>query len=1649
MAKKKSEKITNITYADKYGNIVNHKMTGDTGGYHAKDLNQEAPAMSVVGNNQIINNNQNYGNNSVRDVRTITLEDANKNLKDADNEFKVANDRYQNALSRELKKTGEDYRTKFDDTRNKQISYQTKDEDTLPTQPKVIPIQEANKNLQKELQERDKAYENWKIANYENNVAKVNNEKSTLFDKTVGTPIRAVKDLLSPLTVGEDEIIRDESGNKTFLPSYNELKQQKVRQDTGGLAGIAQDIGYNATKIFGATALDAISGGIGGKALYWTDMATDNFKNIKNQGYSNEQALANTILSTGSEFLTEKLLGGVTKELAGGKISQLDDALTNSVSKFISNPKVASVLGSMGSEGTEEFLQEWIGALNNKLTLGEDVDLDKTLQDSLYSALVGAGSGGVVRATSPNAPIIQRPTKTSQNQAQNVETVPTNTNIQTSQNTSQAVQNTPINEQIKTQVESSKLTTEEQTELNTLKNLPFELGKEEDTRLDKLLLKQNNNLENQMSPIRNLEDVRDYKGVGNKKVKAYQYENPEVKPYFQDVASSMLADLDIATKGERYMTPDGQWKGIKRNVADDIAELLDGVKGRKYTYKQIEDGLKAIIKDEGAENNAVSKRIEFYIDQRLRNGFTDSTGEKIRPNEKYIGTLREKNIESSDILDNQTPLQNENITERVNEPSITTSQNNNQQGKTKSTDLMNEIRQEVEEQTGKIMRKNIETTSKATGTVEDIRNMNYDDIVHDRQSHSQSKEQALRELSGNDIDTNINDVHAKFRGNERLTVVDSAKVTELIKQTKSLAEEAAKSGNDAEYNKRMEQLRELKVDSALISGEAGLMLEYAKVIKELDPESQIDVLNKFLEREQRKGNKKYENVKLNEKLVEEYKKAKTDEERDVIIEKIKDDASKQIKITFADKANEFRFLSMLGNLKTHGRNFLGNVGMYSLQSFKDGVAAIGEDIYNKTSKKGLDVRTKTLKPSTKEVSKFVNNKVDSFMKDLDNKYNESRGLKGDLEGRTDKFSNKNIIGKALNKFSKWNSKALDASDKFFSSKMTKQAMRGFLTANGIETDADIEAHPELVAQALDYALFKGKEATFHQDSTTAAAIRNFRDKLYTGSGFSKLGGLAVDTTLPFVSTPANIAKTALEYTPVIGFGDINKQFQNAPNNMKANVVIDSLSKQFSGAALMAVGAYLASQGLVKGSGDDDKEDKTEASLGNASYSIKIGNSTYDLSWLSPTAIPFFEGVEVFNAFKKANSKGGIKATDTADLIDTMFGTLNPMTDMSVLQSIERIITSIAYGGNAVKSATSTTFSSYLQQYIPTLLSQIAQVGDTKQRNTNTGGNVIEKTYDQIKYKIPGRRNTLPEKVDVWGDTNKTADNFGQRMFEAFLSPANRKDYKVDKTTKELERLARETDDTAMLPTIKNKSVRINKKDYDLKGKDYVNLQKTYGQTAKKDLDKLVKSDSYKKADDAEKKSMVSKLYDYASYKAKEKYAKNKGINFDSGNQTAFAMVDAFDIPYEKYVENKVSGNESASKMLDKLNEAGFSEAQKGAVMNYFNRSYYVDEDELYDTLENSNLSNKQKELIRAKYEKNITDKERERYKRATDIGIDYDLYTDFRSFVSTVRGESRSGGLTKKQKVINWIQDQQLTAKQKQNLYNDYINNQGIFSYYK
>ena len=149
---------------------------------------------------------------------------------------------------------------------------------------------------------------------------------------------------------------------------------------------------------------------------------------------------------------------------------------------------------------------------------------------------------------------------------------------------------------------------------------------------------------------------REYEDIGRQRsVNAYQYDHPEVKPFFQFEANAMLGELRNTIKGERFYasvdyaneygyTSHGLWTGQSRQTSPDIAYLKDNGRGNGtgYTYAEIEAGLKAIIEDNGKENNACSKRIEFLIHDRLSKGYK-IYGENVEqpPNEEYLKLMDE------------------------------------------------------------------------------------------------------------------------------------------------------------------------------------------------------------------------------------------------------------------------------------------------------------------------------------------------------------------------------------------------------------------------------------------------------------------------------------------------------------------------------------------------------------------------------------------------------------------------------------------------------------------------------------------------------------------------------------------------------------------------------------------------------------------------------------------------------------------------------------------------------------------------------------------------------------------------------------------------------------------------------------------------
>lgn len=141
---------------------------------------------------------------------------------------------------------------------------------------------------------------------------------------------------------------------------------------------------------------------------------------------------------------------------------------------------------------------------------------------------------------------------------------------------------------------------------------------------------------------------RDITEVSKKGVKAYMDENPDVKPYFQEEAQNMLHDLDNTIKGEKIVTKvynpytglyeNAEYTGTKRQTTEAIEYLRDNTKA---TYAQIRKALEDIVND-APKKNALVKKIEFLLDERMREGYKTSDGFDIPINDKYVKFLEEQ-----------------------------------------------------------------------------------------------------------------------------------------------------------------------------------------------------------------------------------------------------------------------------------------------------------------------------------------------------------------------------------------------------------------------------------------------------------------------------------------------------------------------------------------------------------------------------------------------------------------------------------------------------------------------------------------------------------------------------------------------------------------------------------------------------------------------------------------------------------------------------------------------------------------------------------------------------------------------------------------------------------------------------------------------
>ena len=134
-------------------------------------------------------------------------------------------------------------------------------------------------------------------------------------------------------------------------------------------------------------------------------------------------------------------------------------------------------------------------------------------------------------------------------------------------------------------------------------------------------------------------DQRDSNTVGERRIKAFQFDHPEVHSFYREAAADLMEELNYAEKGggivklKEYGAGDDQYIRMKRTASERIAKLLDD---EDISYADIERSIAAIINDKGQENFAAAKRVELMLDNMLSNGYRDIHGGYHEPNADYL-----------------------------------------------------------------------------------------------------------------------------------------------------------------------------------------------------------------------------------------------------------------------------------------------------------------------------------------------------------------------------------------------------------------------------------------------------------------------------------------------------------------------------------------------------------------------------------------------------------------------------------------------------------------------------------------------------------------------------------------------------------------------------------------------------------------------------------------------------------------------------------------------------------------------------------------------------------------------------------------------------------------------------------------------------
>ncbi len=634
---------------------------------------------------------------------------------------------------------------------------------------------------------------------------------------------------------------------------------------------------------------------------------------------------------------------------------------------------------------------------------------------------------------------------------------------------------------------------------------------------------------------------------------------------------------------------------------------------------------------------------------------------------------------------------------------------------------------------------------------------------------------------------------------------------EMVPLSRLVANELARGGD-------LTTARNLLSDVAVELTQAGQLGQAANILRSADPVTVENTIQGALDRVNEAGRKRY-----GEKWSDF---ALTDEERQEIAgidlgdedafsamyEKVARRVGAEMPSTWWEKLTEIRRVSMLLNPKTQVRNVVANVPLAVERKAAERLSGAIQDMLVKWGALDKQDQTRTLR-----VSRESRALAESL-------YAENREM---LAGSADKWDMNGMLrqyrryfggskpGQAMDAVRQFTYDLLEKGDTPFVRSAFLDNAAQYIEAQGY---TNLDQVPQKV---VDHAAQQAMEATF-KDACALASWLN---------GIKRRGGAAggaADIILPFTTTPVNILRRTVDYSPA-GAVQALLDFRAGRRTDAA----DDIARALTGTGAILIGMLLAKYGLATGAADDDKDKAAlDRATGKSPYSL-FGRVAYE--WAQPVGTQLAMGARIWDAVKDQE-----EVSDA--LLNVLYAGGDTLMDMTILSNLQDLLKGY---GSPTETVGETLIQGFAGQMTPSLFGAVARTLDGTVRTSYTGGGAWDNAQAGIKAKLPGLSATLPASVNVKGEENRRVEPLPLRALQEMVNPSSVNTGTRNEVDDEVYRLYETTGGKTMFPQVSPYKIEREGVDVPLTGAERARFQTTQGHTYYSIIGEMLDSEDYR------------------------------------------------------------------------------------------------------------------------------------------------------------------------------------------------------------